>query len=480
MPFCSFSQSAALYDATPIENLFLIEYLPLAPDGFLRVYLYARMLSLHPNLGGNLEDVATALNMSPDAVYNAMTYWERQGLVRRLSDAPPTYEILSIRGDRASDPMEEDYYTYRDFNARLQALFPAEVLIGPKQYGMANDWLTILNFTQDAAVRMVEAQIQKSRSKKPDPGRIFKKADEQAAAWSERGIKTLDDVNRALETEGLTERVASAVLKRLSIARPATMDELKLVKVWVKEWNLSEDEILKACAETTKSRTPSLQYLNSILETRRLGGGALFEGAKEVLKELMGPTSAAPTPDQVRSYSAMLARGFEPEAIRVAAIQCNRKNKRRFEELEWMIDKWAGLKLFTADAAEAYVRDMNRTLESVREILALCGSQRRPQMDDLEKYNAWQKEHSDALIRYAAECARGMHLPMKYMDKLLTDWKKAGISDLESARAEHESHASRTSEEKPNPALNYAQRRYTEQDFADFFEDLSANNESES
>ena len=78
MPFCAFSQSAALYDATPIENLFLIEYLPTAPDGFLRVYLYARMLALHPELGGGLEEMAAALNMTSEAIYNAMRSEERR------------------------------------------------------------------------------------------------------------------------------------------------------------------------------------------------------------------------------------------------------------------------------------------------------------------------------------------------------------------------------------------------------------------
>ena len=185
----------------------------------------------------------------------------------------------------------------------------------------------------------------------------------------------------------------------------------------------------------------------------------------------MGPTCPAPSPEQVRSYGAMLARGFEPEAIRFAAVQCNRKNKRRFEELEWMLDKWAGMKLFTGAAAEAYVRDMNRTLEAVRGILELCGTDRRPQMDDLARYSEWEKEYSEDLIRYAAECARGMQLPIKYMDKLLSEWKRAGVSDVESARAAHESHGKRAPES--NPALHYEQRAYTEKDFEGFFVDLT-------
>ncbi len=472
MPFCSFAQSAALYDMTPIENLFLMEYLPTAPDGFLRVYLYARMLSLHPELGGSLEEMATALNMTTDAVLNAMTYWERQGLVCRMSDQPPTFQMLALRTERAGEPMEAEYYTYRDFNARLQGLFGSDNLIGPKQYAMAYDWLTILKFSQDAVIRMVEAQIRKSRAKKPDSGRIFKKVNEQAAAWAERGITSLEDVERALEIDGATEKVAASVLKRLSIRRNATMDELKLVNVWLNEWHLKEDEILNACSETTKSRTPSMSYLNSILENRRIGSGEFFDGTKAVLKELMGNSAPAPTPDQVRSYSAMLSRGFEPQAIRFAAIQCSRKNKHRFEELEWMIDKWADLKLFTGAAAEAYVRDMNQTLDAVRNILAICGTDRRAQMDDLARYSEWKQNYSEDLIHYAAQCARGMQLPIKYMDKLLSAWKLEGITDPESARIAHENRRTQSGGEIKNPALQYAQRTYTEQDFEGFFEDL--------
>ena len=50
-------------DVTPIENMFLLEYLPTAPEEFLRVYLYARMLCLHPELGSDLSGMAKALHM---------------------------------------------------------------------------------------------------------------------------------------------------------------------------------------------------------------------------------------------------------------------------------------------------------------------------------------------------------------------------------------------------------------------------------
>src|SRR5699024_4609735 len=97
-----------------------------------------------------------------------------------------------------ADPMEGDYYAYRDFNANLQALFGADCLLHPKQYEMANDWLNLLGFTQEAVLKMVEARLKRSRARKPDPDRIFAQLDRQAQKWSERGVRTAEDVGRAM------------------------------------------------------------------------------------------------------------------------------------------------------------------------------------------------------------------------------------------------------------------------------------------
>ena len=198
MPFCSFAEGAAMFDVTPIENLFLLEYLPTAPEDFLRVYLYARMLSLHPELGGELSDMARALHMEEEAVYNAFGYWERQGLVRRMTDRPPTYEMLPLRTGEAgaASPMDRDYYEYREFNASLQALFGGEDLLQPREYRMANDWLNVLGFEQDAVLRMVAYEMNRSRSKRPGP--VFKRLNKLAVTWADRGVRTLEDVERAI------------------------------------------------------------------------------------------------------------------------------------------------------------------------------------------------------------------------------------------------------------------------------------------
>lgn len=464
MPFCSFDQHAGMYDSTPIENMFLLEYLPTAPDDFLRVYLYARMLCLHPELGEGMESVARALHMDEDKVYDAMTYWERQGLVKRMTDRPPTYAILPVLQSVSgfANPMESDYYEYRDFNANLQAIFGSE-LLQPKQYAMANDWINILGFTQDAVLKLVEAKYRQSRARKPHG--FFNKLNETVARWAERGIRTVEDVERALETDGKVEKTAMAVMKRLSMNRNATADELKLVSRWLNEWRLSHEDVLEACSETTKSRTPTFAYLNSILETRVSGGSDHFGGIKAVLREL--GSNAQPTPEQLKWFGEKIEQGFEPETIRFAAVQCARKRNSSFEYLDWMVSEWAKMGLYMHADADAYVLAMNRLREEVRDLLRICGTERAVQPNDIERYEGWIGRFSRELITYAAQLAKGMDKPMLYMDKVLSEWEKSGLTTAEEARAQHESRAfakpaAQTAQPVSNPALDYEQRKETD------------------
>ena len=253
-----------------------------------------------------------------------------------------------------------------------------------------------------------------------------------------------------------------------------TMDEVELVKKWVVTWKLTQEQVLEACAETTKASKPSFAYLDAVLKNRMDGDDALWEDLTEVLREL-DAGQATPTPDQRKKYAELLSEGFEPECVKLAAIQCHRRKKTRFEDVEWMLRRWGAEGIRTRAAAEAYIEAMQAKAARVREVLELCGLERRPTMGDLTMYENWQAVHDPALIDYAATCARGMQVPMKYMDKLLEDWKAGSVRTVEEAAARHAAarQARAASAPAQNPALNYAQREYKEEDYGDdFFVDL--------
>jgi len=465
MAFCSFSKNAAMFDATPIENIFLLEYMPTAPDEFLRVYLYARMLCLHPELGGDLRDVAKALRMEEEAVFNAFAYWEQQGLVERLTDRPPTYAILPVKYDTVcrNNPMERDYYEYRDFNASLQEIFGSKYLLSAKQYKQAHDWLNILGFTKDAVLKMLVHTKELPGGKTPVS--VFKRAEEKAFEWSERGIRSLEDVENAIRFDGRVSETANLVMRQFSFNRKPSVAELKLAKEWV-EWGCSDEEIIDACNKTSAANAPSFKYLHSILKKDHDEKNDYYHEVKAVLNEL-GAGHSMPTPRQKEMYKAMLEAGFEPETILLAAAQCAGNGKNNFDELQTRINRWAEKGLFTLEQARKYLADVEMRSMKVSKLLEKAGYAETVSRSELSgyvnMYARWKESHSDALIEYAAECAFGAKFPISYMSRILSDWKSEGITTPEQAKARP------NPKPESNPGAKHQQKDYVAETITDDF-----------
>ena len=482
MSFCSFAEGAAIFDATPIENMFLMEYMYDAPAAALKVYLYGRMLALHPELGVTMAEMARSLRMKEEEVYAAFDYWEKRDLVVRTSDAPAfAFKPLYNQGGTAT-ALDREMYANRDFNNSLQRLF-GDVLIDRREQIKAADWVNILHFDQDAVVRLVEYGIQSSRTmsfkepRMPKPRSVFDRMDGLAEKWSKKGIRTLEDVERAIAEETGAASVAREVLKKLGLSRDPSDPELATVTKWLREWQLTPEEILAACDDTVSARNPTVKYLDTILENRRGDAPGDYRALREILKEL-NPQSAQPSPDQLKRYEAMKAQGISPEMIRQAAIQCHRANKFLFDDLEWRLSVWREEGIDTPEAAEAWMKQTTALSGQLRRVFRRAGADdRRPGYGDIVTYREWRDRYPEDMILYAAECSKNAGASMAYMDRLLKAWAEAGATTVEAARAEREAWraaAGSGAEKASNPALDYSQREYRDEDFGeDFFVDLS-------
>lgn len=454
MAFCSFAKDSAMFDSTPIENMFLLEHMPHLPDDCVRVYLYARMLCYHPEMGGDIAEIAKALRMEEDDVLEAFHCLEQQGLVAKMSDRPATYTFLPLNNGTAACHTD-DMRRHMDYNFSILKILDV-TSISSKHTRMTYDWLDVLGYSQEAALEILK--YEKKVAGHFSPGTIINHANKRAFDWAERGIHSLEDVQRAIAYDDRVYAMAYAVLKQLAISRKPTDNELDCVRRWINEWKLTEQDVLAACVHTTKARNPSIAYLDAILKDNNPN----YQALKAILQEL--GSSSAPTPDQQKKYAELIEQGFEPEAMLMAAVQCARKNKHRFEDLEWMLESWGRSGVRTRAQAEKYVSDMQQATAEMRTLLEITGASRSPNLDDLNRLNAWKQKHSMEIIRYAAECARGMDKPVLFMEKRLGEWEKAGATTIEAARSVKASGKAAAAPEK-----NYQQHTYTEADFGDDF-----------
>ena len=104
MAMFGFDEQYAYYGVTPVDNQFILEYLPAATGDAVRVYLYGLMQCHHPEQTMTLPQMARELALSEEAVMSAYRYWERKGLVRRIADNPPAFRYVSLHQLALSGP----------------------------------------------------------------------------------------------------------------------------------------------------------------------------------------------------------------------------------------------------------------------------------------------------------------------------------------------------------------------------------------
>ena len=489
MALCTFSENYLMMGVTPVENLFIQEYLPRASGDYVRVYLYGLAQCYRPGEEMTVERMARILNLSEETVLSAFQYWEREGLVKRLSDKPVSFQYLNLASAALSGKpaMDPAVYSHRDFNNRLQQLF-GNRLLHPAEFTAACEWVEDLHLPEEVVLIMVQSQVQRRGE-----NFRFKQLEKIAVQWAEEGVHTEAEARERVLCESDAWRLAERVLRRFSLRRKPTLDEVDMARKWLEEWKLSPEAVMAACVETVNGRNPSMGYLNGILE-RNAGAksgaqmsGALadrkrLDAAVKALHEALGMRNVSPMEEEVENYRKYLEAGFEPEAVlRVAKELGVTMREADMQTLHRALAAFVERGQTTLSAVEAHLAQQRELRELAARALAACGLDRRVNGADVRQVAEWLKTSSPELILYAAECARGTQLPFAYANKLLGEWYKADLTTVELARRSHEAGRPAAGGEKGADSaagtgagpLNFPQRKYEEGELDYIFTDLS-------
>ena len=333
MAFCSFDDSAALFDATPVENMFITEYMLRAPGDFVKVYLYGLMLCYHHAERMSLASMARDLDVTPEDVERAYRYWEREGLVRQTGDNPVCYTYYNLKQitlTRAEKPSEQLYN--RHFMDEVRRTLDAQTL-GESDYQMILDWVQVYELPEEVVIMLLSNEKEKSRT-----GRVsFKIANRVAQEWAQSGVKTIEDADRMLVISGQRETELKRLLARLGMRHAPSDDEKALYKKWIDEWGFTPEAVQEACRETTKG-TPTMAYLDGILLRQHqlgrhdvqqiLGGITSEKTARDFAREVfagLGRTGVTPTADDLALIDGWRRDGSSDALILLAVTAAHRR-----------------------------------------------------------------------------------------------------------------------------------------------------------
>ena len=480
MAMFGFDEQYAYYGVTPVDNQFILEYLPAATGDAVRVYLYGLMQCHHPEQAMTIAQMARELNMTEEAVLTAYRYWERKGLVRRIADHPPQFRYVSIKQltmTGGAVPVDQEY---EQFAAAVYSLFGNDRRLHGAEMSRCYEWVEELHLPQEVVLYLIREMIAQHGKNV-----AVKTIEKRAALLAEENAQTVEDAEVILARDKVIWDGSRAVLRRLGKRRYPSEDEQVMFRTWHVDWGFSLEDVLAACAETVKGE-PTFAYLGGILS--RLRAQKKTTGVKAAIqqeKDEAAPLKALLAVMQLHNvkinqgtmavYADM--RALYPDNIILMAGQECAKRGADFEAVMTTLKNWKRNGLESAAEITAYMRrvdDMNDALTLLYELL---GVDARPNAADRRLLTQWQEEYGYdvGFISQCASWATGKAKPMVYLGTMLGSFHEKGVRDIEAARRERENHQKTWAAKAETPAArptktveqqNYTQREYTHTDDA--------------
>ena len=479
-----FDEQFAMFDVTPVENQFILEYMPGARGDFVKVYLYGLMHCYHPLEEMSVAQMSHDLDMPEEDILAAYRHWERKGLVRRISDNPPAWRYINVkqqffmRTEAAVDP------AYADFAEALYAMFGNDRRLHRNELTLAYEWVEELGLPPEVVLMLVQHCIETK-------GKHFSfgAAQKLATQLAEEKVSSVEDAELVFSRDKAVFEGCKKVLRRLGKRRNPSADEQALYHKWVREWGYAPDAIEAACAETTKGE-PTFAYLDGILrgmmrrnQNKALASAREVESTRAANAERIAPlkallstlnTGATVNEGTLALYDEMRAL-YSDDVILLAGRECASKGE-GLDAVQLMLKSWKQKGLQSIADVQAYVTRFKAHNAIVQTLYEAWGKRGRPTAADRTLVQKWREQLrlSEELILLGGAMAAGAERPMPYLDRILSAWAADGIATPAQAAASQAAFQARQAEASVPAAparggkvvreQQYTQREYTNTD----------------
>lgn len=245
---------------TPIENIFIDEYMLDAPGEYVKVYLYAYMYSGLNQVMSN-ELMSKRLNMNIEEVLAAWTYWENMGIVRKYYPNPEDethYDIefiniknalYSSNSASASGKSKSTSVSKAMADDELASLYKEIESITGRMSDPSN-MLKIAELVDvdgaDPSIISFAYRYCKENNNPTD----FKYVSAIVKKWLENNLHTVKDVKEFIEESDNRFAEYRQIMKALGLS-PAgiTEEEKRTFNSWLDEMGFSLAFILEVCGK---------------------------------------------------------------------------------------------------------------------------------------------------------------------------------------------------------------------------------------
>lgn len=352
-----FSLDTVRRNFTPVDNRFLLDFLPDASDICIRVYLVGLMLCY---AGADSEtSLSDTLGLSESAITEAYSYWQTMGLVRIRSEQPLIVEYLDLEPTETGGVVPGKY-------ANLVSALGS--LIAPRQFDFRElkhvyDWIEVYGLDEETVLELV-SHCMDQKGRRVSVNYI----DAVARTWSEGGVKTREAARAYLANYELKKHGASEILRQWNKRRKPTKNETELYDKWIHEWGFTPEAVLATLPKLTVSGTPNFVYLDELLDSLRQKGQLSKPEIEQADAKAAGETAFAklvferagkyePASPTQRAQISMYLKdyGMPRELLLFGAEQCRGANE-PFGMMKKLWNDWHGAGITTIEGAEQHLQ----------------------------------------------------------------------------------------------------------------------------
>lgn len=474
MSFCRFSPSFTQNSKTVVDNAFINDYLPYAPNKCGEVYLLGLMLCGNADSANNTaEFIAKKLEITADDVVSIFKYWEDKGLVTVLSTDPVEVRFLPVKN--ASTVKLYDTHKFADFNLQLQALFDKTMLM-QSDYQEYYYLIEQKHMEQNALIEIVRFSIEYKGFK---PNKAY--AITLARDWEKQGIHTLAQVKEKIEEFGLIDDNVTTILKATGTTRPARLEDKELVSKWMNQFGFELNVIIYvANMFKEKKRILDLEFLDRMLQkyfefkAMSIEEITLYEKQKETYRSIaiavnkeLGIYYDDITKEIDAYVVGWLNMGYDQEMLAMVADNCFKSSIRTLDGFNSIINKLFRLGIVTMEAYQQYLMSSLKEDEKIKEVLSALNLSRNVNSMDRTFYRTWSVDwgFEHEVILYGASLAVGKTNAMQYLNKVLSNWNGANTKTLEKAKKN-------SVQVKEAPQNNFIHNNYSKEQIASFLTNL--------
>lgn len=272
---------------TPIENIFINDYMPMANGTYVKVYLlgYKYAHDKDEDILVNNQTIAKNLDIPLGDVLGAWDFWENLGIIKK---------VPSEFGDKLNYKIEflnlkqlyikNNIYLFQDEKKVKLPKISSDDLLKANRSKIINNmfnnidetlkrqtvpaekqrilaWINDYNMSPEVIEKACYYSVEKKGVRR------INYIEAIVRNWYDKGLTNMEDLMEEFDKMDKNYYRQLKIMKSLGLhKRPIKDDEKKMIDIWFNEYKFDMEIILNACSRD-KNPTPSINYVNGILKS---------------------------------------------------------------------------------------------------------------------------------------------------------------------------------------------------------------------